>query len=128
MKLVTVKKKKAKGNFRKKYDYEVFNWAFCMECVYYRQDTKGKAYGSCLRMEKEGVFPGVMAQATCNAFLSCKGTDIEGAKIPPAEFPNHVLVQVFKDKSIHLWRADLGQEGLETYGGKQFLDGVGVYA
>jgi hypothetical protein len=48
-------------------------------------------------MEEAGAYPGVMAQATCNCFLSKQGINHDGQVIKPEWLPAWVLTR--KDKS-----------------------------
>jgi hypothetical protein len=78
---------KASGKFRKANDYEVFNWALCLECEYFKIDPALPISGDCGLMEQQGSYPGVMALAVCNCFMSHKGTDINGKVVNPALLP-----------------------------------------
>jgi hypothetical protein len=78
---------KARGQWRKANDYEVFNWALCLECKHFTIDTSHPFRGYCELMRQEGEYPVVMTEAVCNRFLSTKGTDINGRVIDPSLLP-----------------------------------------
>jgi hypothetical protein len=78
---------KARSAWSRANDYEVFNFALCLECRHFRIDPSLPIHGKCELMSQEGAYPGVMAQAVCNRFLSSKGTDINGRIVEPALLP-----------------------------------------
>jgi hypothetical protein len=88
---------KASGKFRKANDYEVFDWALCLECKHFKIDPAHPFHGDCELMEREGAYPGVMAAAVCNRFLSTKGTDINQRVVEPSLLP--AWVKTRKDKT-----------------------------
>ncbi|MDR0404050.1 MAG: hypothetical protein LBH35_10750 [Treponema sp.] len=67
---------KARSAWSKANDYEVFNWALCLECKYFKINPAHPCYGDCELMRQKGAYPGVMAEAVCNRFVSTQGTDI----------------------------------------------------
>ena len=72
-----------------KYDYEVFDFALCVRCIYFsfsntknNVDWAGKnGCGNCALLKHENAYNGVMTTAVCNKFLSSKGTNINGHKV-----------------------------------------------
>ena len=102
-------KTKASGKWRKANDYDVFNYAFCLECVHFKMDVSMPICGDCLLMEKEGASNGVMAQAVCNRFLSRHGTDINGKQLDPALLSLTFKIERLGDGSIFIPR-----EGVEN--------------
>jgi hypothetical protein len=84
---------KARQSFRKANDYEVFNWNLCLVCLHFKADAGHPWQGDCCLMGKEGCYPGVMAQAVCNRFLSRAGTDINGKVIIPSLLPAYILTR-----------------------------------
>jgi hypothetical protein len=69
---------KGRRKWNKANDYEVFNWALCLKCKHFKIDLEYSFHGDCELMRREGAYPGVMAYAVCDRFLSRKGTDING--------------------------------------------------
>jgi hypothetical protein len=88
---------KARGRWSRVNDYEVFNWGFCLECSHFKMSVSLPIHGDCKLMEKEGAYPGVMAQATCDRFLSKQGVNHDGQVIKPEWLPGWVLTR--KDQS-----------------------------
>jgi hypothetical protein len=78
---------KARSAWDKANDYEVFNFALCLECRHFRIDPSLPIHGDCELMKQERAYSGVMAQAVCNRFLSSNGTDINGRAVKPALLP-----------------------------------------
>jgi hypothetical protein len=68
--------KAKRDEWRKRFNYEVFEDALCYECAYYR--IVGKTHGSCQAMEDAGADGFVWGEAVCDYFLSPQGTDING--------------------------------------------------
>jgi hypothetical protein len=95
---------KASGKFRKVNDYEVFNWALCLECVHFKMDLSIPIHGDCSLMEKEGAYNGVMAQAVCNRFLSRKGSDINGKQLDLAALSTAFKIERLKNGEIYIPR------------------------
>ena len=95
---------KARGKWSKANDYDVFNYAFCLECVHFKMDVSMPICGDCLLMEKEGAFNGVMAQAVCNRFLSHKGRDINGKQLDPATLSLSFKIERYKNGEIYIPR------------------------
>lgn len=81
------------GKWREANDYEVFNFASCLECRHYQMDKNLLIAGDCKLMEADGAFNGVMGLAVCSKFLSNHGKDINGKKVPPSLFPSWVKVE-----------------------------------
>ena len=80
--------------FSKENDYEVYNWNTCYSCMNFMIDLHLPQYGgACKLMEQAGASPGVMADAACNKFLSCKGLDINNEPVAPEEWPEWVRVK-----------------------------------
>jgi hypothetical protein len=77
----------ARSKWSKANDYEVFNWSLCLGCKYFKIDPVYPIHGDCELMKQEGVYPGVMAEAVCNRFLSTQGTDINGRVVDPSLLP-----------------------------------------
>jgi hypothetical protein len=75
---------KGSGKFRKVNDYEVFDWAICLECNYFKIDYNFPIQGNCELMEQQGIYPGVVACAVCNRFMSKIGTDINVKVVNPS--------------------------------------------
>jgi len=72
-------------SLREKCKYETFNFCICPCCIYF----KIKKHGCICRLfESVGEYNGVLAQAVCDGFLSCNGTDINNKKI--TDFPPFV--------------------------------------
>jgi hypothetical protein len=81
----------ARRKWSKDNDYEVFNWALCKDCWHYKPDPDRPAlHGDCKLMEQDGAYPGVMAIAVCNRFMSEMGTDINGKVVEPSLLPARV--------------------------------------
>jgi hypothetical protein len=67
---------KKSDEWRKRFNYEVFEFALCSECAYYR--VVGKTHGCCQAMEDAGADGFVWGEAVCDYFLSPQGSDING--------------------------------------------------
>jgi hypothetical protein len=48
-------------------DYEVYSWAVCLHCKYFKLDPAHPIAGACGLMEQEGAYDGVMTLAVCHA-------------------------------------------------------------
>jgi hypothetical protein len=83
-------------------DYEVFNFALCLECRHFRIDPSFPTQGNCELIKQEGAYPGVMAQAVCSRFLSRNGTDINGRVVEPALFPAWVKTRKTKAGEVYI--------------------------
>jgi len=86
--------------FSEKYDYEVIdNYCHCFMCTYFSfNNTKGNiewagknGCGSCRLLKEMGAYNGVLSSAVCNAFLSSRGTDINGK--PAKKLPDFVKLE-----------------------------------
>ena len=96
--------------FGKENGYEVYNWNTCNDCMNFMVDLHNPEYGGeCQCMAQSGAYPGVVAHAVCNKFLSCKGEDINGRPVDPSQFPAwvHVKERFGKNKDKILLASDL---------------------
>jgi hypothetical protein len=87
---------KTRSKWSKDNDYEVFDWALCRYCTYFKIDPAHPFHGNCELMRQEGAYPGVMAEAVCTRFVSKEGTDINGKVVDPGLLP--AWVKTRKDK------------------------------
>jgi hypothetical protein len=78
---------KNRETWSKTNDYEVYNYAVCLHCKYFKLYSAHCTHGNCGLMEQEGAYNGVMALAVCNRFLSTHGTDINGKVVIPSLLP-----------------------------------------
>jgi len=110
------KKRKA---FSKENDYEVYNWNTCYGCMNFLVDLHNPEYGGkCRLMAESGAYPGVLAEAVCNKFLSCKGLDINNKPVEPTEYPKWVHIDRYlgKKKDTVYLKSDL-----RTYAAKDLI-------
>jgi hypothetical protein len=94
---------KASGKWHKSNDYDVFNFALCLECAYFKPAPVA-THGACALMEKEGAYNGVVAQAVCERFISCKGTNINGKQLDPDLLSAIFKIEKMKDGSVFIPR------------------------
>jgi len=90
---------KKRQAFSKENDYEVYNWNTCYSCMNFQVDLHNPEYGGkCKLMAEFGAYPGVMAEAVCNKFLSCKGLDLNNKPIDQSEYPEWVHIDSYQGK------------------------------
>jgi hypothetical protein len=101
---------KERDVFSKENNYEVYNWNTCYKCMNFQVDLHHPEYGgNCKLMAVTGAYPGVMAEAVCDKFLSCKGLDINNKPVDPAQWPAWVRTKerYGKKKEFILLESDL---------------------
>jgi hypothetical protein len=101
---------KQREAFSKENDYEVYNWNICFNCMNFMVDLHCPQYGgACKCMEQAGAYPGVLADAVCNKFLSCKGLDINNEPVAPEQWPEwvHLKERWGKKKEFVMLESDL---------------------
>ena len=85
---------KKREAFSKENDYEVYNWNTCYRCMNFMVDLHHPEYGGkCKLMAEAGAYPGVLAEAVCDKFLSSKGLDINNEPVVPEEWPEWVRIK-----------------------------------
>ena len=103
--------------FRKKNNYEVYNYNFCLNCVNFMANIKNRRYsGYCKLMDQAGDYPAVESDASCDKFLSFNGLDINNEPVPPEEWPEWVRIKerYGKKNENYLLESDLRTRAIEN--------------